>query len=102
MRLFTPNAVTDDRTSKGCCSEYDKTIPDEDVRGSKKTQTVCSMLPQSCQTLCDPMDCNPHASLSMGFPRQEYWSGLPCPPPYPGSRDIPDPGMEPVPPEAPA
>ena len=22
-----------------------------------------------------------HASLSMGFPRQEYWSGLPCPPP---------------------
>ena len=21
------------------------------------------------------------ASLSMGFSRQEYWSGLPCPPP---------------------
>ena len=57
LRLFTPNAVTDDRTSKGCSSEYDTTIPDEDVRGSKKTQTVCSMLPQSCQTLCDPIDC---------------------------------------------
>ena len=28
------------------------------------------------------------ASLSMGFSRQEYWSGLPCPPP--GS--LPDPG----------
>ena len=27
-----------------------------------------------------------------GFSRQEYWSGLPCPPP-PG--DLPDPGMEP-------
>ena len=27
----------------------------------------------------------------MGFPRQEYWSGLLCPPPG----DLPDPGMEP-------
>ena len=32
------------------------------------------------------------ASLSVGFPRQEYWSGLPCPPP----RDLPDPGIEPT------
>ena len=29
--------------------------------------------------------------LSMGFSRQEYWSGLPCPPPG----DFPKPGMEP-------
>ena len=26
----------------------------------------------------------------MGLSRQEYWSGLPCPPP----EDLPDPGME--------
>ena len=32
------------------------------------------------------------ASLSMGFSRQEYWSGLQCPPPG----DLPDPGIEPV------
>ena len=34
---------------------------------------------QSCLTLCDPMDCSPPGSspLSMGFSRQEYWSGLP-------------------------
>ena len=31
------------------------------------------------------------ASLSMGFSRQEYWSGLPFPPPG----DLPDPGTEP-------
>ena len=31
------------------------------------------------------------APLSMGFSRQEYWSGLPCPPPG----DRPDPGIEP-------
>ena len=29
--------------------------------------------------------------LSMGFSRQEHWSGLPCPPP----EDLPDPGIEP-------
>ena len=28
--------------------------------------------------------------LTMGFSRQEYWSGLPCPPPG----DLPDPGIE--------
>ena len=34
----------------------------------------------------------PHqATLSLGFSRQEYWSGLPCP--LPG--DLPDPGIEP-------
>ena len=30
--------------------------------------------------------------LSMGFPRQEYWSGLPFP--FPG--DLPDPGVKPM------
>ena len=29
------------------------------------------------QTLCDPMDVAHQAPLSLGFPRQEYWSGLP-------------------------
>ena len=36
------------------------------------------------------------APLPMGFPRQEYWSGLPFS--LPG--DLPDPGMEPAPPES--
>ena len=31
-------------------------------------------------------------SLSMGFSRQEYWSGLPCPTPG----HLPDPGIQPV------
>ena len=31
------------------------------------------------------------APLSMGFSRQEHWSGLPCPPPG----DLPDPGIKP-------
>ena len=32
------------------------------------------------------------AALSLGFSRQEYWSGLPFPTP----RDLPSPGIEPV------
>ena len=32
------------------------------------------------------------APPSMGFPRQEYWSGLPLPPPG----DLPDPGIKPL------
>ena len=38
------------------------------------------------------------ASLSMGFSRQGYWNGLPCP--LPG--DLPDPGIGPVPSASPA
>ena len=32
------------------------------------------------------------APLSMGFPRQKYWSGLP----FPSPGDLPDPGIKPV------
>ena len=40
---------------------------------------------QSCQTLCNPMEVAHQTSLSLGFSRQEYWSGLPCPLPDPGT-----------------
>ena len=38
------------------------------------------------------------APLSIGFPRQKYWSGLPFPPPG----DLPDPKIKPTSPAAPA
>ena len=47
---------------------------------------------QSWLTLCDPMDCSPQGSSAHGiFSRQEYWSGVPFPPPG----DLPDTGIEP-------
>ena len=46
---------------------------------------------QWCPTLCDLMDCSPPGSSAHGIPRQEYWSGLPCPPP----RDLPNQGLNP-------
>ena len=36
---------------------------------------------QSCPTLCDPIDGSPLAPPSLGFSRQEEWSGLPFPSP---------------------
>ena len=47
---------------------------------------------QLCLILCDSMDCSliSIAPLSMGFSRQEYWSGLP----FPSPGDLPDPGIE--------
>ena len=45
---------------------------------------------RSCTILGDPVDCSPPGS-SMGFPKQEYWSGLPLP--FPA--DLPDPGIKP-------
>ena len=36
---------------------------------------------QSCLTLCDPTDGSPRGSPSLGFSRQEHWSGLPFPSP---------------------
>ena len=51
---------------------------------------VC-LFTQLGQTLCDPMDYIAYqASLSIGFSRQECWSGLPVPSPG----DLPDPGIE--------
>ena len=35
---------------------------------------------QSCPTLCDPIDGSPPGP-SLGFSRQEHWSGLPLPSP---------------------
>ena len=55
---------------------------------------VCAKSLQSCPTLGDVMDCSPPGS--MGFSRQECWSGLPCPPP----QDLPSPGIEPMSPAA--
>ena len=44
------------------------------------------------------MDCSRQAFLSMDISRQEYWSGLP----FPAAGALPDPGIKPKSPAAPA
>ena len=49
---------------------------------------VCSIV----SNFATPWTVVHHAPLSRGFSRQEYWSGLPFPPPG----DLPGPGIEPA------
>ena len=57
-----------------------------------------SEVTQSCPALCDAWTVAHQAPLSMGLSRQEYWSGLPSPPPG----DFPDPMIKPTSPVSPA
>ena len=56
---------------------------------------VLRAVAQSCLTV-SPWTVARQTPLSMGFSRQEYWSGLP----YPSPGDLPDPGIKPVSPAA--
>ena len=46
----------------------------------KKAAAAAKKL-QSCPTLCNPIDGSPPGPLSLGFSRQEHWSGVPLPSP---------------------
>ena len=52
---------------------------------------VCAKSLQLCPTFCDPWTAAHQVPLSMGFSRQEYWSGLP----FPSPGDLPHPGIKP-------
>ena len=52
---------------------------------------MCVLVALSCPTLFDPVERSRQTPPSMGFSRQEYWSGLPFPSPV----DLPNPGIEP-------
>ena len=58
---------------------------------------ACAQLLSRAWLFATPRTVTHQAPLSMGFSKQEYWSGLPFPPPG----DLPDPGNEPVSPASP-
>ena len=56
---------------------------------------VCTVVADYLQVMSDsvtPWTVALQAPLSMGFPRQEYWTGLP----FLSTEGLPDPGIEPV------
>ena len=59
---------------------------------------VCVCMFSCVQLFAIPWTVACQALLSMGFSKQEHWSGLPCPSPG----DLPDPRIEPVSPASPA
>ena len=56
---------------------------------SDHSACVCELL-SHVRLFVTPWTVAHQAPLSMESSRQEYWSGLPCPPPG----DLPDPGIE--------
>ena len=64
----------------------------------RDTKKLCAMSLQSCPTHWTPWTVAHQTPLSMGFSRQEYWSGCP----FSSLGDVPDPGSEAMFPEAPA
>ena len=49
--------------------------------GGRKEFAAAAKSPQLCSTLCDPQTATHQAPPSLGFSRQEHWSGLPFPSP---------------------
>ena len=86
------------------CEEFDTTQQLSVHTPIKLTIAVSQLICQGCErpSLLLPLlsrfsrvqlwETPCQAPLSMGFSRQEYWSGLPCPP----SGDLLDPGIEPT------
>ena len=52
--------------------------------------TICCLVAVMSDSFATPWTMAHQAPLSMGFPRQEYWSGLP----FPSSGDLPNAGIE--------
>ena len=53
---------------------------------------IGDLVTKSCLTLAAPWTVACQSPLSMGFSRQEYWSGLS----FPSPEDLPDPGIKPM------
>ena len=76
------------RPVRGCCND-----PGEVVTAWSTEQCRCcgrASVAKLCLTFATPWTVACQASLFMGFPRPEYWSGLP----FPSPGDLPNPGME--------
>ena len=91
--LLKPKPI---RTSDNMSSPFSKHYAMEIVIQSTECWQAKSL--QLCLTLYNPWIVACWAPLSMGFPRQEYWSGLP----FPTTGDLPHPQTESTSPAVPA
>ena len=65
--------VTKNRTQLSDCTELNCHLINRQAAAAPAKSL------QSCQTLYDPIDGSAQAPQSLGFSRQEHWSGLPFP-----------------------
>ena len=73
-------------------------LPSSKITADTVSFGVHAQLLSCVQLFTTPWTVSCQAPLSLGFSRQEYWSGLPFP--FPGS--LPDPGIKPTSPGSPA
>ena len=84
---------------KNACSHQESNVRTPDVRkwgaqgnDGKTVLCACSVTSVVSHSFATLWIVACQSPLSMGFSRQEYWSGLPCPPPG----DLPDTRIEPM------
>ena len=75
--------ISESKNSKKMRSDkqikLDGVITKKTTRESFNYTAAAAKSPQSCPTLCDPIEGSHQAAPSLGFSRQEHWSGLPFP-----------------------
>ena len=59
--------------------ETDENVQEDSFCKLRSTDYCCCLVAKSCPALCDPRTVAHQVPLSVGFPRQEYWHGLPFP-----------------------
>ena len=64
-----------------CLYLKNKIIEEKGLGMKMKPGAAAAKSLQSCPTLCEPIDGSHQALPSLGFSRQERWSGLPLPSP---------------------
>ena len=79
---------------------YEERTNFKQCQSTNSSWLVCAHVPcaQSCPTASTPWAAAHQARLSTGFPRQEYWSGSPCP----HQGDLSNPEIKPTAPVSPA
>ena len=91
QRLTNPKSVQQQAgdTGKSCCWEF-RSKGFSLFQGKSERKVKVKSLSR-VRLFATPRTVAYQASLSMGFSRQQYWSGLP----FPSPGDLPDPGIEP-------
>ena len=73
------------------CNPMDSSPPDSSAPGILQARILERMALSLTRGLLNSGTVTYHIPLSMGFPSQEYWSGVP----FPSPEDLPDPGIKP-------
>ena len=91
--LYLPCRCIEQGEDVNLGSSGQRGLPASLEEGGRFLCLLCAVLSRSVmpRLFAIPWTIAHQAPLSMGFPRQEYWSELPCPPP----EDLPNPGIKP-------